>query len=146
MLRLKFYSPGEGSAESIEPGEFFRFIGSMLCRGSGNDAVATWMSRWMLRDAEFARAESMIRWSSTSRTTRGLASCAYGPFDGLHVTEGAAWGRNPATGAPGSQDPAVVPAPGAGRLGLMLVAPPGKSRFDLAGDRDRRGQGAHSLP
>ena len=91
MLRLRFYSPGEGAAESIEPGEFFRFIGSMLCRGAANDAVATWMARWLLRDAEFTRAESLDPVVIYFENNAGLASCAYGPFETLHVSDGAVW-------------------------------------------------------
>jgi len=130
MLRLRFYSPGEGSAESIEPGEFFRFIGSMLCRGASNDAVATWMSRWLLRDAEFARAESMDPVVIYFENNAGLASAAYGPFEGLHVSDGAVW-LDPQTQL---WHPPRAPDGWAS----LLVAPPGVSRFDLAGPRGRR--------
>ncbi len=141
MLRLRFYSPGEGSAESIEPGEFFRFIGSMLCRGASNDAVATWMTRWMLRDAEFARAESMDPVVIYFENNAGLASAAYGPFEKLHVSDGAAWAGTRQLARLDPQTLLWHPPRAPDGWASLLVAPPGTSRFDLAGDGGRRGPG-----
>jgi hypothetical protein len=146
MLRLRFYSPGEGSAESIEPGEFFRFIGSMLCRDAGNDAVATWMTRWLLRDAEFTRAESLDPVVIYFENNAGLASCAYGPFESLHVTDGAAWAGTRQLARLDPQTLLWHPPRAPDGWASLLVAPPGRSRFDLAGDRGRRGQAGRAEP
>src|SRR5665213_3587217 len=144
MLRLRFYSPGQGSAESIEPGEYFRFIGSMLCRGASNDAVATWMSGWLLRDAEFARAESMDPVIIYFENNAGLASCAYGPFEALHVADGAAWAGNRQLAR---LDPATLlwhpPRPRtAGPLCWSL--PPASPGSTWPGSGDEAGPEAHS--
>jgi hypothetical protein len=138
MLRLRFHSPGRGSAESIEPGEFFRFIGAMLCRGVGNDAVATWMSQWQLRDAEFTHADSLDPVVIYFENNAGLASCAYGPFEDLHVTEAAAWAGSRRLALLDPVTQLWHPPRATDGWASLLVAPPGRSRFDLTGERGRR--------
>jgi hypothetical protein len=91
MLHLRFYTPGEGSSESIEPGPFFRLIGAMLCRGPRNEPVATYQERWELTDGEFARAEWTDPVMVYFEDNAGRASSAFGPFEDFHVAGGNAW-------------------------------------------------------
>lgn len=89
MLHLRFHTPGHGTANSIEPGPFFRIIGSVLCRGPRNEPIATHMKQWTLMDGEFSRAE----WADVMiyfEDNAGRASSAVGPFDIFHVAEGIA--------------------------------------------------------
>jgi hypothetical protein len=135
LLRLRFYTPGEGAAESIEPGPFFRLIGGMLCRGPGNEPVATYLERWRLTDAEFARAESLEAVVIYFENNAGLASAAFGPFDTFHVTDGVA--RAGARALARLDDKTLLWYPPKAHDGWasLLIAPPGKSRFDLTGER-----------
>lgn len=90
MLHLKFYTPGETRAESIEPGPFFRLIGAMLCRGPRNEPVATWQEHWELTDGEFSRAEWTDPVMVYFEDNAGRASSAFGPFESLSVSDGRA--------------------------------------------------------
>lgn len=196
-MRLRFHTPGHGTAESIEPGPFFRLIGGMLCRGAANEPVATWLERWRLSDAQFACAESLDPVVIYFESNAGLASSAFGPFEAFRVCGGAAEGAAAAAGAqaapagtarPGGVAEAtgtagtggLAPADGAhpddGRSaaprGLaaytgarllarldersllwypprahdgwasLLIAPPGKSRFDLLREQASQARGA----
>ncbi|MGH8229819.1 MAG: hypothetical protein ACREU3_18270 [Steroidobacteraceae bacterium] len=135
MLRLRFYTPGEGAAESIEPGPFFRLIGAMLCRGPANEPIATYLERWKLSDAEFVRFESLEPVILYFENNAGLASSAYGPFEGFQVAEGmASAGPRPIARL---DDRSLLWYPPNAHDGWasLLIAPPGKSRFDLTGER-----------
>ena len=90
MLRLRFYTPGRDSCESLEPGPFFRLIGAMLCRGAKNEPVATYQLQWTLMDGEFARAEWMDPVMIYFEDNAGRASSAFGPFESFHITGGEA--------------------------------------------------------
>lgn len=144
MLRLRFHSPGEAKGghapESIEPGEFFRLIGGMLCQGAANDAVASWMGGWRLRDAEFKRAEWLDPVVIYFENNAGLGSAAYGPFEGFHVSEAAAWAGNRQLAVldETTQTWHLPRAPHG--WASLLVMPPGKSRFDLLSDTARMRQ------
>ena len=135
MLRLRFHSPGRGSAGSIEPGDFFRLIGGILCRDAGNEAVASWLGGWRLRDTpgedSYQRAESLDPVVIYFENNAGLASAAYGPFDGFHLSDEAMWSGSRQLAR---LDPHTLlwHPPGApdGWASLLLM-PPGKSRFDL---------------
>ncbi|MGH8258914.1 MAG: hypothetical protein ACREUG_04415, partial [Steroidobacteraceae bacterium] len=89
-MRLRFHTPGEQTGESIEPGPFFRLIGGMLCRGAGNEPVATWLKQWRLSDAEFARADALDAVVIYFENNAGLASSAFGPFESFHIAAGTA--------------------------------------------------------
>ena len=146
MLRLRFYTPGGGPAESIEPGPFFRLIGGMLCRGPGNEPVATYLERWRLMDAEFARAESLDAVVIYFESNAGLASSAFGPFEGFHVSDGIAWaGSRPLAKL---DDKLLLWYPPKAHDGWasLLIAPPGKSRFDLTGERPQPSQAVPATP
>lgn len=155
-MRLRFYTPGEGTADSIEPGPFFRLIGGMLCRGAGNEPVATWHKHWRLADAEFARAQALDPVVIYFESNAGLASSAFGPFEQFHVTEAVAAGDTLAAGAngPGASASALVARAGPRLIARLdersllwypprahdgwaslLIAPPGTSRFDLVRER-----------
>lgn len=135
MLRLRFYTPGEGAAESIEPGPFFRLIGGMLCRGPGNEPVATYLKRWRLTDAEFVRAESLEPVVIYFESNAGLASSAFGPFEAFYVCEGVAWDGPRALARLDEKSLLWYPPKGQDGWASLLIAPPGKSRFDLTGER-----------
>jgi len=90
MLRLRFYTPGQGSAESIEPGPFFRLIGAVLCRGARNEPIATYQKHWTLMDGEFARAEWTGPVMIYFEDNAGRATSAFGPYESFHITEGSA--------------------------------------------------------
>ncbi len=176
-MKLRFYTPGRGTAESIEPGPFFRLIGGMLCRGAGNEPVATWLRRWRLSDAEFARAEALDPVVIYFESNAGLASSAFGPFEAFHVAEGAAvadaratGSREPASAADARAADPTGTATGASTLAAcagtrllarldersllwypprahdgwasLLIAPAGKSRFDLMRERPPEASGA----
>jgi hypothetical protein len=138
-LRLRFYTPGEETAERIESGPFFRLVGGMLCRGAGNEPVATWLKDWRLTDAEFARAEALEPVVIYFENNAGLASSAFGPFDGFHVTEGGEVAPNALLVCAGSRLLARLdersllwyPPKAHDGWASLLIAPPGKSRFDL---------------
>jgi len=135
MLRLRFYTPGEGSAESVEPAEFFRVIGSMLCRGSDNAPVATYAKNWRLSDAEFARAESLDPVVIYFENNAGLASSAFGPFDAFHLSDGMAWAGARQLARLDDRTLLWYPSKAQDGWACLLIAPPGKSRFDLTGER-----------
>lgn len=90
MLRLRFYTPGQDAAESLEPGPFFRLIGAVLCRGAKNEPVATYQQQWTLMDGEFARAEWTDPVMIYFEDNAGRASSAFGPFESFHITGGEA--------------------------------------------------------
>src|SRR6516225_9375157 len=91
MLRLKFYTPGHEAEGAVETGVFFRVIGGMLCRGAGNEPVATYLKVWRHGETDFARAEALEPVVIYFENNAGLASSAYGPFESFHVTEATAW-------------------------------------------------------
>jgi hypothetical protein len=160
-LRLRFHTPGQEAAESIEPGPFFRLIGGMLCRGAANEPVATWLGDWRLADARFARVEALDPVVLYFESNAGLASSAFGPFDAFHVTGAAGAGERPAShaaaGAPvthltafaGSrllarlEEPSLLWFPPRAHDGwaAVLIAPPGRSRFDLIRERPAQAAG-----
>lgn len=141
-MRLRFYTPGEETGESIEPGPFFRLIGGMLCRGSGNEPVATWLKRWRLSDGDFARAEALDAVVIYFESNAGLASSAFGPFDSFHISDGASAADGLAASA-GSRLLARLdersllwyPPKAHDGWASLLIAPPGISRFDLIRER-----------
>ena len=135
MLRLRFYSPGAGAAESIEPGPFFRLIGAMLCRGAGNEPVATYLKRWKLTDGEFARAESLDPVVIYFENNAGLASSAFGPLDAFYVAEGIAWAGARQLARLDDKSLLWYPPKAHDGWASLLIAPPGTSRFDLTGER-----------
>ena len=135
MLRLRFYTPGAGSAESIEPGDFFRLIGGMLCRGPANEPVASYLHRWRLSDTEFARAETLDPVVIYFENNAGLASSAFGPFDAFQVSEGAAWTGSRLLARLDEKSLLWHPPKAADGWASLLIAPPGRSRFDLTGER-----------
>jgi len=90
MLHLRFHTPGQGSAGSIEPGPYFRIIGAVLCRGPKNEPIATYQSHWTLLDGEFTRAEWTDPVMIYFEDNAGRASSAFGPFEALHLAEGCA--------------------------------------------------------
>jgi hypothetical protein len=135
MLRLRFYNPGEESSESTEPGEFFRLIGGMLCRGAANEPVATYLKRWKVTDAEFARAEALGPVVIYFENNAGLASSAFGPFDSFHVSDGIAWSGTRQLARLDERTLLWYPPKAHDGWASLLIAPPGRSRFDLTGDR-----------
>jgi hypothetical protein len=139
LLRLRFYNPGAGGAESIEPGPFFRMIGAMLCRGSGNEPVATYLERWKLTDGEFTRAEALEPVVIYFESNAGLASAAFGPFDAFHVTDGTAWDGTRALARLDEKSLLWFPPKAQDGWASLLIAPPGISRFDLERGRTRAG-------
>ena len=162
-MRLRFHTPGQETGESIEPGPFFRLIGGMLCRGATNEPVATWFGDWRLADARFARMEALDPVVLYFESNAGLASSAFGPFEAFHVsgTAGAggqspaASGENPAAAGGGPAASTSLAAHAGSRLlarldersllwypprahdgwASVLIAPPGRSRFDLTRER-----------
>lgn len=134
-MRLRFYTPGEEPAESIEPGPFFRLVGGMLCRGTGNEPIATWFNRWRLADAEFARAEALEPVVIYFENNAGLASSAFGPFDGFHVSDGAAHAGSRLLARLDERTLLWYPPKAHDGWASLLIAPPGKSRFDLIRER-----------
>jgi hypothetical protein len=158
-LRLRFHTPGQESAESIEPGLFFRLIGGMLCRGAANEPVATWLGDWHLADARFARAEALDPVVLYFESNAGLASSAFGPFEAFHVGGAAgaserAASAGVAAAAGGAAATTLAACAGSRVLARLdersllwyppraqdgwasvLIAPPGRSRFDLMRER-----------
>ena len=143
MLRLRFHTPG-APAESIEPAAFFRLIGPMLCRGPGNEPVATLGERWRLFDAEFVRAEALDPLIIYFENNAGLASSAYGPFESFHLSEGAAWNGERLIARLDQKLQLWFPPRAQDGWVSLLIAPPGRSRFDLLGSvsAERRTPGA----
>jgi len=135
MLRLRFYTPGEASGESVEPAPFFRLIGTMLCRGADNEPVATFAKRWRLSDAEFARAEALDPVVIYFENNAGLASSAYGPFEAFHVADGIAWSGTRQLARLDDKTMLWYPPKAQDGWACLLIAPPGTSRFDLTGER-----------
>lgn len=160
-MRLRFHTPGQETAESPEPGPFFRLIGGMLCRGAGNEPIATWLGAWHLADARFARAEALDPVVLYFENNAGLASSAFGPFESFHVSGGETSGERTAAGERTASAAAAAPiaaslaAYAGSRLlarldersllwypprahdgwASVLITPPGHSRFDLMRDR-----------
>jgi hypothetical protein len=85
MLHLRFHTPGQQSASSVEPGAFFRIIGAVLCRGSKNEPIATHLEHWTVSDGQFARAEWVDPVMVYFEDNAGRASAAFGPFDTFNV-------------------------------------------------------------
>ncbi len=132
MLRLRFYTPGESASEAVEPAQFFRLIGAMLCRGPQNEPVATYLKRWRLTDdAEFARAESLEAVVIYFENNAGLASAAFGPFETFHIAEGGAWADSRPLARLDDQSLLWYPPKAHDGWASLLIAPPGQSRFDL---------------
>jgi len=111
MLRLRFHTPGQDAEGAVESGAFFRVIGGMLCRGADNEPVATYLRVW------------------------NLASSAYGPFESLQLNEGAAWAGTRLLARLDEKSQLWYPPKAHDGWASLLIAPPGRSRFDLAGDR-----------
>ncbi len=131
MLRLRFYTPGVSTTEAVEPGPFFRLVGGMLCRGAQNEPVATYFKRWRLGEAEFARAESLDPVVIYFESNAGLASAAFGPFEGFQVSEGCAWAGSRPLARLDEQSLLWYPPKAQDGWASLLIAPPGRSRFDL---------------
>jgi hypothetical protein len=142
LLRLRFYTPGGEGAESIEPGPFFRLIGGMLCRGPGNEPIATYLERWRLMDAEFSRADALEAVVIYFESNAGLASSAYGPYEDFHVSGGVAWTGTRALARLDDKTLLWYPPKTPDGWASVLIAPPGTSRFDLLGMRGGMGAGA----
>ena len=161
-MRLRFHTPGQAQAESIEPGPFFRLIGGMLCRGAANEPVATWLGDWHLADARFARLEVLDPVVLYFESNAGLASSAFGPFEAFHVSgaalaseQSASAGEHAASAPASAARPVTLAAHAGSRLlarlddrsllwypprahdgwASVLIAPPGRSRFDLMRER-----------
>jgi len=131
MLRLRFHSPGAGTAESIEPGEFFRLIGGMLCRGGGNEPVATYLQGWRATDGQYARLTAVDPVVIYFESNAGLASSAFGPFESFHVDEGSAWDGTRLIARLNEQTQLWHPPRAHDGWASLLITPPGRSRFDL---------------
>jgi len=131
LLRLRFHTPG-AAAENIEPAPFFRLIGPMLCRGPGNEPVATLGARWRVFDrTEFTRAEALDPLVIYFENNAGLASAAYGPFEGFHLSDGAAWSGTRVIARLDEKLQLWFPPRAVDGWVSLLIAPPGRSRFDL---------------
>jgi hypothetical protein len=110
----------------------------MLCRGATNEPVATWLKRWKLSDAEFARAEALDPVIIYFENNAGLASSAFGPFESFQVADGAG-GADGLAACAGSRLIARLdersllwyPPKAHDGWASILIAPPGRSRFDL---------------
>lgn len=131
MLRLRFHSPDKGSAESIEPGEYFRLIGGILCRGAANDAIATWLGNWRLHDAQFEEVSCLDPVVIYFENNAGLASAAFGPFEGFRVASAAAWAGTRQLARLDESTLLWHPPRGTDGWASLLLMPPAKSRFDL---------------
>ncbi|HUN77048.1 MAG TPA: hypothetical protein VMU40_21235 [Steroidobacteraceae bacterium] len=131
MVRLRFYTPGDPANEALEPGPFFRLIGGMLCRGPHNEPVATYLKRWRVSDAEFARAEALDAVVIYFENNAGLASSAFGPFEAFHLSEGSAWAGTRTLARLDEQSLLWYPPKAHDGWAALLIAPPGQSRFDL---------------
>ncbi len=107
----------------------------MLCRGPQNEPVATYLKRWRLTDAEFARAESLDPVVIYFENNAGLASSAFGPFETFHVSEGGAWAGSRSLAHLDDQSLLWYPPKAHDGWASLLIAPPGQSRFDLVGTR-----------
>lgn len=138
-MRLRFHTPGAEGAESLEPGPFFRLIGAMLCRGSANEPVATFLERWKLTDGEFARVQALDPVVIYFENNAGLASSAFGPFDDFHVSEGIAWDGSRMLARLDEKSLLWFPPRAQDGWASVLIAPPGISRFDLERGRSRAG-------
>ena len=131
MLRLRFHTPGKDSSESLEPGPFFRLVGSMLCRGAENEAVATYHKRWLLMDGEFAHAESLDPVVIYFEDNAGRASSAYGPYEPFQIYDSTAWSGSKLIAKLDEKTLLWHPPKAVDGWASLLIAPPGKSRFDL---------------
>lgn len=135
MFRLRFHTPGGEGTESIEPGPYFRLVGGMLCRGPGNEPIATYLERWRVTDAEFSRADALQAVVIYFESNAGLASSAYGPYQDFHVSEGCAWAGERVLARLDSQSLLWYPPRTSDGWASILIAPPGISRYDLLGLR-----------
>ena len=131
MLRLRFYTPGKEASESMEPGLFFRLVGSMLCRGAENEPVATFHKRWLLMDGEYARAECLDPVVIYFEDNAGRASSAFGPYESFCVFDGTAWSGTKPIAKLDEKTLLWHPPKATDGWASLLIAPPGKSRFDL---------------
>lgn len=127
----------------------------MLCRAATNEPVATWLGDWHLADARFARAEALDPVVLYFESNAGLASSAFGPFEAFHVSGVAAADDRTASAAAGATPVTSLAACAGSRLlarldersllwypprahdgwASVLIAPPGRSRFDLIRER-----------
>jgi hypothetical protein len=114
-------------------------IGAMLCRGSGNEPVATYLERWKLTDGEFTRAEALEPVVIYFESNAGLASAAFGPFEDFQVSEGTAWDGTRALARLDERSLLWFPPRAPDGWASLLIAPPGISRFDLERNRARTG-------
>lgn len=141
-MRLRFHTPGAGDAESIEPGPFFRLIGAMLCRGCGNEPLATYLEHWKLADGAFSRVEALEPVVLYFESNAGLASSAYGPFEHFRVCDGNVYSGTRALAHLDETSLLWFPPKAHDGWASILIAPPGTSRFDLERARVREGAGA----
>lgn len=128
----------------------------MLCRGAVNEPVATWLGDWHLADTRFARVEALDPVVLYFESNAGLASSAFGPFESFQVSGAALGGERAASAAAADGAAATSLAARAGTRLLarldersllwfppraqdgwasVLIAPPGRSRFDLMRER-----------
>jgi hypothetical protein len=138
VLRLRFHTPGTDASESLEPGQFFRLVGGMLCRGTENEPVATYHKRWLLMDGEFARADSLDPVVIYFEDNAGRASSPFGPFESFAIFEGGAWSGTRLIAKLDEKTLLWHPPKAVDGWASLLIAPPGKSRFDLTERRRAR--------
>jgi hypothetical protein len=131
MLRLRFYTPGQGSAESIEPGPFFRLIGAVLCRGTKNEPIATYQTSWTLMDGEFTRAEWTDPVMIYFEDNAGRATSAFGPFEAFHIAEGCARAGSRVLARFDDKTMMWYPAGAQDGWVSLLVTPKDMARLDL---------------
>jgi len=103
----------------------------MLCRGSGNEPVATYLERWKLTDGEFACVQALEPVVIYFESNAGLASSAFGPFDHFQVSEGAARDGTRTLARLDEKSLLWFPPRAHDGWASLLIAPPGISRFDL---------------
>jgi hypothetical protein len=131
MMRLRFYTPDQEASEAMEPGLFFRLVGSMLCRGAENEPVATYHKRWLLMNGEYARAEALDPVVIYFEDNAGRASSAFGPYDSFQIYDGNACSGAKLIAKLDDKTLLWHPPKAADGWASLLIAPPGKSRFDL---------------
>jgi hypothetical protein len=131
MLHLRFHTPGQPGAGSIEPGPFFRLIGAVLCRGPKNEPIATYQQHWTLMDGEFTRAEWTDPVMIYFEDNAGRASSAFGPFESFHIADGNA--RAGARAVARFDDKTLLWVPTGAQDGWasLLVTPRDMARLDL---------------
>jgi len=107
----------------------------MLCRGPGNEPVATYLKRWRLLESEFTRLEALDPVVVYFENNAGLASAPFGPLEEFHVADGAARADGRVLAELDEQSLLWFPPRALDGWASLLIAPPGISRFDLTGER-----------